>query len=88
MPSSSAPAPSGLTASNLGTTKGKVTIGLGWSGGAVTVDVYRNGAKVKSAISNTGSTSDAVKVRGSGTLTYQVCNAGTSSCSGSATVNY
>lgn len=83
-----APAPSGLTASNLGTVKGKVSVGLGWSGGAVTVDVYRNGAKVKSAISNTGATNDAVKVRGSGTLTYQVCNAGTTSCSGSATVNY
>ena len=56
--------PSGLSASNNGTIKGKVQIGLAWSGGAATVDVYRGTSKVKSAIANTGTTVDAVKVRG------------------------
>jgi serine protease len=83
-----ATAPSGLSATNNGTIKGKLQIGLAWSGGSATVDVYRNGGKVKSAIANTGSATDAVKVRGSGTLTYKVCNAGSSSCSGNATVNF
>ena len=83
-----APAPTSLAAYNYGVTKGKVQVGLAWSGGDVTVDVYRNGSKVKSAISNTGSYSEAVKVRGSGTLTYRVCNAGTTSCSANASVSY
>ncbi|HEV8692956.1 MAG TPA: S8 family serine peptidase, partial [Lysobacter sp.] len=81
-------APSDLSTTNNGTSRGKLQVGLAWSGGTATVDVYRNGSKVKSAISNTGSTTDAVKVRGSGTLTYKVCNAGGSTCSGNATVNY
>jgi subtilisin family serine protease len=81
-----ADAPAGLTASNNGTVKGKVQIGLGWC--AATVDIYRNGSKIRSATANTGSYTDAVKVRGSGTLTYQVCNAGTSTCSGNASVGY
>ena len=83
-----AAAPSGLSATKLGTSKGKLQVGLAWSGGDVTVDVYRNNSKVKSAISNTGSYSEAVKVRGSGTLTYRVCNAGTTSCSSNASVSY
>ena len=80
--------PSGLSASNNGTIKGKVQISLAWSGGAAAVDVYRGTSKVKSAIANTGTTVDAVKVRGSGSFTYKVCNAGTTTCSNNATVNY
>jgi len=79
-------APSGLTATSNGTVRGSRSISLAWSGGAVTVDVYRNNSRFKSAINNTGSTSDSTKVKG--TLTYKVCNAGsTTSCSGNATVN-
>ena len=80
--------PAGLGATNNGTVKGKLQVGLSWSGGAATVDVYRGTAKVKSAIANTGAATDSVKVRGTGTLTYKVCNAGTTSCSNNATVNY
>jgi subtilisin family serine protease len=83
-----AAAPTGLSAYNYGTVKGKLQIGLTWSAGDVTVDVYRNGSKIKSAMSNTGSYTDAIKVSGSGTLTYKVCNAGTNDCSGNASVNY
>jgi len=81
-------APTGLTATNNGTAKGKLQVALAWSGGATTVDVYRDGVKVKSAIANGGGTTDAVKVRRTGILTYQVCNAGGSSCSAPASVNY
>jgi serine protease len=80
-------APTGLTATNKGTVKGKLQIGLAWSGGDVTVDVLRGSTKIASAISNTGSYTDSIKVRGSGTITYKVCNAGTTSCS-SASVSY
>jgi serine protease len=81
-------APSSLSAYNYGTSKGKLQIGLTWTAGDVTVDVYRNGSKIKSAISNTGDYTDQLKVRGSGTLTYKVCNAGTTSCSNDASVDY
>ncbi len=82
--------PANLTGYNYGSQKGKLQIGLGWSGGAVTVDIYRDGARVASAVSNTGSYTDAVKVRGKqgGTLAYKVCNAGGSSCSGTVSVAY
>jgi hypothetical protein len=81
-------APTGLTASNNGTIKGKLQIGLAWSAGAITVDVYRNNSKIAAATNNTGSYTDSVKVRGSGTFTYKVCSAGTSDCSANASVNY
>jgi subtilisin family serine protease len=83
-----ATAPAGLSASNNGIVKGKLQVGLAWSGGAATVDVYRGTAKVKSAIANTGATVDSIKVRGSGSFTYKICNAGTTTCSNTATVNY
>jgi len=79
-------APSGLTATNTGTVKGKRQISLAWTAGAVTVDVFRNNTKIASAVSNTSSYKDSTGVKG--TLTYQVCNAGsTTSCSANATVN-
>jgi len=83
-----AAAPSGLSALNGGVVKGKTQFNLSWTAGAVTVDVFRNGSKVASAVNNGGSYSDAVKVSGSGTMTYKVCNAGTTDCSANATVNY
>ncbi|MDQ3038743.1 MAG: S8 family serine peptidase, partial [Pseudomonadota bacterium] len=77
--------PSGLTATNTGTVKGKRQVTLAWTGGALTVDVYRNNTKI-AAISNSGSFSDSTGVKG--TLTYKVCNAGsTTSCSANASVN-
>jgi subtilisin family serine protease len=77
-------APTGLTATNTGTVKGKRQIALAWSGGAGTVDLYRNNSKF-ATVSNTGSYTDSTGTKG--TLTYKVCNAGTTSCSGNATVN-
>ena len=83
-----APAPASLTASNNGVSKGKVQFGLAWTGGDVTVDIFRDGTRIRSGQSNTGSYTDAVKVTGSGTFTYRICNAGTTSCSADASVNY
>ncbi|GAB3745338.1 S8 family serine peptidase [Lysobacter olei] len=81
-------APAGLTGTNNGTIKGQLRVGLAWSGGAATVDVYRNNAKVASGVNNSGRYTDAVKIKGRGTLTYKVCNAGTGTCSGNASVSY
>ena len=83
-----ADAPSNLAATNAGTSKGKTQFVLSWSSGGSTVDIYRDGSKIRSATSNTGGYTDSVKVRGSGSFNYQVCNAGSSSCSNSANVSY
>lgn len=60
------------------------TYSLQWSGGASTVDIFRNGTKVRSAISNTGSYSETVK--NLSTATYKVCNAGSSTACVSITL--
>ncbi|KAB8198389.1 S8 family serine peptidase [Lysobacter maris] len=82
--------PASLSAYNYGISKGKLQIGLQWSAGDVTVDVYRDGSRIASAIDNGGSYTDAVKVRrnSSGSFSYRVCNAGTSECSADASVDY
>jgi serine protease len=83
-----APAPAGLTATNGGTVKGKINFNLAWTAGGTTVDIRRNGAVVRAGTANTGSYTDSVKVRGSGSFSYQVCNAGTTTCSGTVSVSY
>ena len=78
-----ATAPANLTGSK-SWAKGKYTYRLNWTGGASTVDVYRGTSKVKSAISNTGTTTYVNKVSSG---TFKVCNAGsTTACSNSITL--
>ena len=83
-----ADAPASLSATNTGVVKGKTNFRLNWTGGASAVDIKRNGAVIRSGASNTGTYTDSVRVRGTGSFSYQVCNAGTSTCSGSVSVNY
>jgi subtilisin family serine protease len=69
-------------------TRGNWTVDLRWSGfdvSVTSVDVYRNGSKIATGTANTGEYSDSGK--GGGSLTYQVCAAGTSSCSNTVTVS-
>ncbi|MBW8005077.1 MAG: hypothetical protein FVQ06_04745 [candidate division NC10 bacterium] len=57
-----------------------------WNGPtSSTVDIYRNGTKITTP-SNSSSYTDHINKRGRGTYTYQVCEAGTSTCSNKATV--
>lgn len=58
---------------------------LSWSGATSSVDVYVNGGK---ATTVTGSSYVDVIGRGGGTRSYQVCNAGSTTCSNSVTVSY
>lgn len=58
---------------------------LSWSGATNSVDVYVNGGK---ATTVTGSSYVDVIGRGGGTRSYQVCNAGSTTCSNSVTVSY
>ncbi len=59
---------------------------LTWSGATGTnVDVFRNGTRITTT-ANDGAHTDQVSAAGS--YTYQVCNAGTSTCSSSVTVTF
>lgn len=61
---------------------------LEWSGATSTdVDVYRDGTVVATT-ANDGFHTDPIDQRGSGSYTYQVCEAGTTTCSSEATVSF
>jgi hypothetical protein len=88
--SAPAPAPTPTSSFSLSASgskvKGMQKAYLSWSGAtSSTVDIYRNGARI-STVNNTGSMTDAINKKGSGTYTYSVCNAGTTTCSNTAQV--
>ena len=62
--------------------KGRKTVDLSWSGaGGGTVDIYREGSLITNT-ANDGAYTDDTGQKGGGTLTYEVCEAGsTTSCS-------
>jgi hypothetical protein len=61
---------------------------LSWSGASGSnVDVFRNNVKVATP-ANTGSWTDNINQRGSGSYTYRVCNTGTSTCSPNVNVSF
>ncbi|MDX1493688.1 MAG: S8 family serine peptidase, partial [Longimicrobiales bacterium] len=61
---------------------------LTWSGASGTnVDLYRNGSLL-STTANDGAYTDNIDQRGGGSYVYQVCEAGTSTCSNSVTVTF
>jgi len=68
--------------------KGLQKADLAWSGATSTkVDVYRDGTVVATP-SNDGAYTDNIDQRRGGSYTYQVCEAGTNTCSNEATVTY
>ncbi|HEU4628176.1 MAG TPA: S8 family serine peptidase [Gemmatimonadaceae bacterium] len=77
----SAPSTGGITLTATGSkSRGVITaVDLAWSGtNAASVDVYRDGARI-ATVANSGAYTDHPNTRGS--LTYQVCEAGTNVCS-------
>ena len=64
--------------------KGLQRVDLSWTGASGSVDIFRNGSKI--ATDSASPYTDLLNVRGSATYTYQVCNAGTTTCSNSVTV--
>ena len=84
-----APATGAITLSAKGyKVKGTQHADLTWSGTAVTsVDVYRNGTKIMTT-ANDGAHTDNTGNKGSGSYTYKVCEAGTTTCSNEATVTF
>lgn len=67
--------------------KGTATVDLTWSGATSTsVDVFRNGTKITTTANDGAHTDSIGKV--SGTFTYKVCEAGTSTCSNEASTTF
>jgi len=68
--------------------QGRQRVDLTWSGAASTnVDIFRDNSKI-ATVSNTGSYMDNINRVGGGSYTYQLCEAGTSVCSNTATVTF
>jgi serine protease len=60
--------------------QGLQKVDLSWNGATGTsVDIFRDGSQV--TVANSGAYTDHINVRGGGTYTYRVCEAGTSICS-------
>lgn len=80
---------SGLTLTVAGyKVRGLQTVDLAWSGAAgAQVEILRDG-KLLATVAGDGLYTDNIDRRGSGSYTYQVCEAGTSTCSNEVTVTY
>lgn len=69
--------------------KGRQKADLVWSGAAgEKVDIYRDGGAIVENTDNDGLYTDDINNKGSGSYAYQICEAGTSTCSNAATVNF
>lgn len=68
--------------------KGVQTADLSWSGASgANVDVFRDNVRIITT-SNDGAYTDNIGAKGSGSYTYKVCNAGTTTCSNPVNVNF
>lgn len=68
--------------------KGTPTVTLAWSGATSTsVDIFRNGSKLTTT-ANDGAHTDTMSKGTSGTFTYKVCEAGTTTCSADKSVSF
>jgi len=78
----------GITLTGTGNkVRGVRSVDLSWDGAASSqVDIYRDGSLI-ATIQNSGSYSESLG-RGGGTFTYQVCEAGTDTCSNEAVVAF
>jgi hypothetical protein len=67
--------------------KGRQAVSLNWSGTEVAeIDIYRDGSPLVDSAPNTGSYTDNINSKGGGSYIYEVCEAGTSTCSNIASV--
>ena len=68
-------------------TNHRTRVALTWEHGKKQVDIYRNGL-IYNSRRNTYTFTDNFRIVGSGTMTYKICNQGTTECSNDVTVNY
>jgi hypothetical protein len=84
------PTPGQITLSARGyKVQGQQTVDLSWNGATSNnIDVYRNGVLIATVPNTPGFYTDHIGVRGKGTYTYRVCDAGTQNCSNQVTVRF
>jgi FG-GAP-like repeat len=82
------PAPQITLTVSTRTTRKAREVELRWSGAtSSSVDIYRNNSRIATR-SNTGSYTDQLNVRATGTFTYKVCIAGGQVCSNQAVISF
>ena len=84
------PTPGQITLSARGyKVQGRQTVDLSWNGAiSNNIDVYRNGVLIAMVPNISAFYTDHIGVRGKGTYTYRVCDAGTQNCSNQVTVRF
>jgi serine protease len=65
----------------------RTSVNLSWEKGKKNIDVYRNGAILKT-VRNTGANTDTFRIIGSGTMSYKLCNNGTQECADPVSITY
>ena len=65
----------------------RTRVPLSWEGGSSQVDIVFDG-EVEATVANTGRFTHTFNLVGTGTVTYQICNAGTTSCTAEIEVDY
>jgi hypothetical protein len=69
--------------------RGRQIVDLSWNGATSNnIDIYRNGALIATVPNIPGFYTDQIGVRGKGTYTYSVCDAGTQDCSNQVMVKF
>jgi hypothetical protein len=69
--------------------QGRQMVDLSWNGATSnSIDIYRNGVLIATMPNIPGFYTDHIGVRGKGTYTYRVCDAGTQNCSNQVTVRF
>lgn len=68
-------------------TNHRTRVVLTWQHGKKQVDIYRNGL-IYNSRRNTFTFTDNFRIIGTGTMTYKICNQGTSECSNEVSVDY
>lgn len=79
----------GIQLSGTGTkVSGRWRASLTWTGATSgQVEIFRNGSRI-ATVPNSGSFVDQTDLRGSGSLTYRICEVGSSTCSSTITINF
>ena len=68
-------------------TNHRTRVALSWEHGKKQVDIYRNGM-IYNSRRNAYAFTDNFRIVGTGTMTYKICNQGTTECSNDVTINY
>ena len=84
------PTPGQITLSARGyKVQGQQAVDLSWNGATSNnIDIYRNGVLIVTVPNIPGFYTDHIGLRGKGTYTYRVCDAGTQNCSNQVTVKF